>query len=244
MGERKGGPTGRSGAPSPTPPGSTVGPGLLDDLAARVLASYPYRFTVAETADDRRAAYRIRAAVSIEAGWGSPEDFPEGMERDEFDPLAVHVLGWDGAVPFCTGRLVFPPGPLPTEVACGSVVEPRGQVVDVGRMAVLRSHQTFGHGSFLALLCRLYREARAAEYAFACGMMAAPAMSLVDRLGLRLQQLGPQRLHHGQPRTPVRFVLTANVGPLVDRWSGVGHGGGPSTRQALTPPKPNEFDNP
>jgi hypothetical protein len=219
-------------------------PGLLDGLAERVLASFPYRFTVAGSPDERRAAYRIRATVSVEAGWASADDFPEGMERDDFDALAVHVLGWDGAEPFCTGRLVFPPAPLPTEVACSTVVQPRGQVVDVGRMAVLRSHQTFGHGSFLALLCRLYREARAADYEFACGMMAPQAMSLVDRLGLRLQHLGPQQLHHGQLRTPVRFVLASNAGPLVDRWSGVGHEGGPSTRQALTPPKPNEFDSP
>jgi GNAT superfamily N-acetyltransferase len=166
------------------------------------------------------------------------------MERDEFDAAAVHVLGWDGADPICTGRLVFPPGPLPTEVACGLVVEPQGQVVDVGRMAVLRSHQTFGHGAFLVLLCRLYREARAAGFQYACGMMAAPARALVDRLGLQLEQLGPERVHHGQPRAPVRFVLASNVAPLVDHWGADDQGGGPSTRLALTPPKPKEFDRP
>jgi hypothetical protein len=111
-------------------------------------------------------------------------------------------------------------------------------------MAVLRSHQTFGHGVFLVLLCRLYREARAAGFEFACGLMAPPARSLVDRLGLRLEQLGPDRVHHGQLRAPVRFVLASNVAPLVDRWDGADQGGGPSTRQALTPPKPKEFDSP
>ena len=146
--------------------------------------------------------------------------------------------------PVCTGRLVFPPGPLPTESACGLVVEPRGRVVDVGRMAVLRSHQTFGHGAFLALLCQLYREARTAGFDVACGMMAAPARSLVSRLGLRLEQLGPERGHHGQPRAPVRFLLASNVEPLVDRWADGVQGGGPSTRQAFTPPNPNEFDSP
>jgi N-acyl-L-homoserine lactone synthetase len=166
------------------------------------------------------------------------------MERDEFDAVAVHVLGWDADEPVCTGRLVYPPGPLPTEVACGLVVQPRGRVVEVGRMAVLRSHQTFGHGTFLALLCMLYRQAREAGYEVACGMMAAPARSLVDRLGLRLEQLGPEHVHHGQPRAPVRFALASNVAPLADRWGADDHGGGPSTRQALTPPKPNELDNP
>jgi len=220
------------------------GIGLLDHLAERLLAGSPYRFALAESAADRSTAYRIRATASVEAGWALPEAFPDGMERDAFDPVAVHVLGWDGGVAICTGRLVFPPGPLPTGGACGLVVEPHGQVVDVGRMSVLRSHQTFGHGAFLVLLCRLYREARAAGYEFACGMMASPARSLVDRLGLRLEQLGPERMHHGQLRAPVRFVLTSNAGPLVDRWGSEDQAGGPSTREALTPPNPKEFDSP
>jgi GNAT superfamily N-acetyltransferase len=168
--------------------------GLLDGLAQRLLAESAYRFSIADGSADWSTAFRIRATASIEAGWAWPDAFPDGMERDEFDDAAVHVLGWDGGDPICTGRLVFPPGPLPTEVACGLVVEPQGQVVDVGRMAVLRSHQTFGHGAFLVLLCRLYCEARAAGFEFACGVMAAPARSLVDRLGLRLEQLGPDRV--------------------------------------------------
>jgi GNAT superfamily N-acetyltransferase len=219
-----------------------VSAGLLDDLAERILRGSPFRFTIAANAAERSAAYRIRAAVSIDAGWATPDDFPQGMESDEFDDVAVHVLGWDGDEPVSTGRLVFPPGPLPTEVASGLVVPPQGRVVDVGRMAVLRSHQTFGHGTFLALLCRLYREARDAGFEYACGMMAAPAHSLLNRLGLHLEQLAPERLHHGELRAPVRFVLAANAAPLVARWAD--QGGEPSTRQALTPPKPKEFDSP
>ena len=124
--------------------GSSSGAGLLDGLATRILADSPYRFTRAVQPEDRATAYRIRASASVSAGWARPDDFPDGMERDPFDDVAVHVLGWDAAEPICTGRLVAPDAPLPTEVACGLVIEPRGEVVDVGRMAVLRSHQTFG----------------------------------------------------------------------------------------------------
>ena len=216
---------------------------VLDGLVERILRGSPYRFTTAVGAQQQSAAYRIRAAASVEAGWATPGDFPDGMERDAFDPVAVHVLGWDGDEPICTGRLVFPPGPLPTEEACGLVVEPQGQVVDVGRMAVLRAHQTFGHGTFLALLCALYREVRVAGHEIACGMMAAPARSLVGRLGVRLDELGPPRLHHGELRTPVRFILSANVSPIADRWDDRRHGGGPSTRQASTPPNPNDVES-
>lgn len=224
--------------------GPRHGVGLLDGLVERILSGSAYRFTLAAGPEDLHAAYRIRATASIEAGWASPAAFPEGLERDTFDPVAVHVLGWDGDTPVCTGRLVFPPGPLPTEAACGLVIEPRGAVVDVGRMAVLRSHQTFGHGTFLALLCRLYAEMRAAGYEVACGMMAGPARSLVDRLGLHLEELGPERLHGGQLRAPVRFALTANAATLTDRWADPPHGGGPSTRQASIPPKPKALDSP
>jgi GNAT superfamily N-acetyltransferase len=203
------------------------GAGVLDGLVERVLGGCRYRFTVANGPEERSVAYR----------------FPDGLETDEFDAVAVHVLGWDGPDPVCTGRLVLPPRPLPTEQACGLIVEPRGLVVDVGRMAVLRAHQSFGHGTFVALLCRLYREMRATGHEVACGMMAAPARSLLTRLGLRLEELGPERPHHGQLRAPVRFSLTANVAPLARTWRGADHGG-PRTRQASTPPKPKEFDNP
>lgn len=225
--------------------GRDAGPtgGLLDDLAARILAASPYRFTLATGARDRSIACRIRADVSVRAGWVAPGSLPGGLERDEFDDAATHVLGWDGAEPVCTGRLVLPPGPLPTEAACGLVVEPAGRVVEVGRMAVLPAHQTFGHGVFLALLCRLYLEARSAGFEVACGMMAAPARSLVARLGLRLEQLGPERAHHGQLRAPVRFALTADAGRLAERWAAGDQDGGPSTRQASIPPKPNEFES-
>ena len=84
-------------------------PGLLDELTGRILDSSPYRFTLAVEPDDRSTAYRIRALASFSAGWARPGDFPDGMERDEFDDVAVHVLGWDGPVAVCTGRLVFRP---------------------------------------------------------------------------------------------------------------------------------------
>ena len=91
----------RSRAPAP----AAEGPGLLDDLAGRILDSSPYRFTLAVEPHDRSTAYRIRALASVSAGWAQPGDFPDGMERDEFDDVAVHVLGWDGAVPVCTGSV-------------------------------------------------------------------------------------------------------------------------------------------
>jgi hypothetical protein len=190
--------------------------GILDGLVARVLATYPYRFTLAENSEARATGYRIRAEAAVAAGWAS--DFPDGLERDAFDEHAVHVLGWAGAEPVSTGRIVLPPGPLPTESACGIVVAPAGQVVDVGRMAVAQSHQDVEHAAFVALLCRLYLEMRTRGYAVACGMMSRRTRRLVSLLGLELEQLAPERAYWGEPRAPVRFELLANTASLTRRW--------------------------
>ena len=105
-----------------------------------------------------------------------------------------------------TGRVVLPPG-LPTEAACGIVVEPRGGVVDVGRMCVARSHQSREHAAFIGLMCRLYLVMREHGFGVACGMMSAPARALMRVFGLRLEILGPERAYWNEPRAPVRFSL-------------------------------------
>ena len=192
--------------------------GILDALVARVLDEYPYRFTLAGTEAERSIAYRLRAAAVVDEGWAAPETFPDGMERDDYDADAVQVVGWYEGDAVSTGRLVLPPGPLPTEDTCDIVVEPRGRVVDVGRMAVVRSHRTFQHAAFLALLCRLYLEMRTRGYEVACGMMSHRARRLVRLLGLELDELGEERTYWCEPRSPVRFVLTTNVAAIRQRW--------------------------
>lgn len=191
--------------------------GILDGLVARVLATYPFRFTLAADEADRTTAYQIRGAVVTEAGW-STAALTDGLERDDFDDQAVQILGWDGAEPVCTGRLVLPPADLPTEQACGIVVEPAGRVVDVGRMAVMHSRQNVEHAVFVALLCRLYLEMRNRGYEVACGMMSRRARRLVRLLGLRVEELGPDREYWGEMRAPVRFELMANRESLSRRW--------------------------
>jgi N-acyl-L-homoserine lactone synthetase len=191
--------------------------GVLDGLVAHVLESYPFRFTLASDEADRATAFRIRAAAVADAGWQVPIG-PNGLERDEFDDAAVQILGWDGADPICTGRLVLPPGQLPTERACGFRMQPAGRVVDVGRMAVARSRQDVEHAVFVALLCRLYREIRDRGFEVACGMMSRGARRLVQLLGLELEELGPDRDYWGEPRAPVRFELTADAATITRRW--------------------------
>jgi hypothetical protein len=195
------------------------GPVSLDALAQRILTRSGYRFTLADD-ETRDTAYRLRHEAVVEHGWphDSREGSVDGRERDQYDARAIHVLGWDGEQAIATGRLVRPPGPLPTEEACGLIVEPRGQVVDVGRMTVTRRHQGPDHPVFLALLARLYLEVRAGGFDVACGMMSPRARALVRMLGLQIEMLGDDRLYWGEPRAPVRFNVMINSAPLATRW--------------------------
>ena len=196
------------------------GPVSLDALAHRILDRSGYRFTLADGPAQQDAAYRLRHEAVIDGGWHheSGGDLRGGRESDKYDLRAIHVLGWDGEQVIATGRLVMPPGTLPTEEACGLVVEPQGEVVDVGRMTVARAYQGPSHPVFLALLARLYLEVRARGFAVACGMMSPRARSLVRLLGLQIEMLGDDRTYWGEPRAPVRFSVMINSTPLTTRW--------------------------
>ena len=182
----------------------------LDLLVSRMLARSPFDYRVTRDEPERELALRLRGQVVVAQGWRTVEQLPDGLERDEYDDRALHVLGWDGDVAMSTGRIVFPPG-LPTEDACGLVVDPPGGVVDVGRMCVLPEHQGLEHAALIGLMCRLYLEMRGHGYDVACGMMTARARILVRHLGLTIETLGADREYWNELRTPVRFSLLSQV---------------------------------
>ena len=168
-------------------------PRSVDRLVARTLAAFPFRFTVAEDDDERLVAYRLRQAAVIERGWNPPNGPAVDAEEDAYDNRAVHVIGWHDDTPVSTGRIVLPPGLLPTEEACALRIEPHGRVVDVGRMVVAPSHRDPHAGAFVALMARLYLEVRKQGFTVACGMMAPDVRHLVRQLGVQLDVLGPDR---------------------------------------------------
>jgi hypothetical protein len=188
----------------------------LDRLVARLVDAASLRFAAATTDAERDAAYRLRHAAVIAGSWAEPA--ADGREHDELDPAAVHVVGWDGPIAVCAGRLVLPPGPLPTELACGITVEPAGQVVDVGRMVVAPTHRGRDHRVFVLLLGHLYLEVRRLGFTVGCGMMTAPVRALARQLGFTLEVLGPERQHWHEPRAPVRFTAERQAASLLARW--------------------------
>jgi hypothetical protein len=192
----------------------------LDLLVTRLLARSPFEYRLAADDAERDLAFRLRGQVVVEQGWRRADELPGGLERDEYDDRALHVLGWDGDLAMSTGRVVLPPG-LPTEDVCGIVVDPPGEVVDVGRMCVVPGHQSLEHAALIGLMCRLYLEMRAHGYEVACGMMSARAQVLVRHLGLQIEPLGVERRYWNETRMPVRFSLLSNVEVLESgSWRG------------------------
>jgi len=202
---------------SPYNAGVSDGRISLDHLAHDIVGRSGFRFTVADDGT-RELAYQLRYRAVVDHRMEATEVFPDGRERDSYDDRAIHIIGWDADTPIATGRIVLPPGPLPTEKACGFTVDPCGRVADVGRMTVARTHQGPGaHSTFLALLARLYLEVRAQHFEFACGVMSPRARSLMRLLGLHVEVLGNDRPYWGELRAPVRFALTIDASPIATR---------------------------
>jgi hypothetical protein len=200
----------------------------LDRLAVVLAERSGVHFAVATTDADRDAVHALRQAAIDEHAWsdGRPgartglDPATAGFgERDEFDDRAVHLLGRRDGLATCCGRLVLPPGPLPTEVACGLVVEPVGRVVDVGRMVVEPHARGRDRTVFLALLAALYLETRTRGYDTGCGMMAPNVRGLVRHLGVRLDVLDVDREYWGAARAPVRFDVSLHGSAVLDRWT-------------------------
>ena len=189
---------------------------LLDALATTLARRSDLGFVVATTGAERAACLALRRRAVREGGW---DDAGDEDEEDPFDAVALHVLGSRQGEPCCCGRLVLPPGPLPTEVACGISIDPAGAVVDVGRMTVLGSVRRADRAAFVALLAALYLETRRRGYRTGCGMMAPNVRSLVRHLGVRLDVLGPDRIHRGALRAPVRFDVAVHAAGVIERWA-------------------------
>lgn len=194
----------------------------VDALAAQALCWVePVRFHLALSTADRDAAYRLRYQAVIGKGWMRPEDLPAGLERDEYDDRATHVLARDGEAVVATARLVFPEAGrrLPTEAAFDLRIEPRGRVVDAGRFVVARQYSSLEHRLLATLVAAIWLEVRKRGYSLVCAAFASTAMMRVyARMGLRMEVLAPPRRYWGEERYPVRFDAAASTSALLERW--------------------------
>jgi hypothetical protein len=189
-----------------TPPAPGVA--ALDRLARRlVTAALPLRLDVARGSGELRAVQRLRFEHVVEHGWARPDDFPDGLESDAHDDIAVPVAAWDGSVLVGTVRVVPPVAGrrLPTEEAFGLSIEPVGAVADMGRLVIAPSYRGDpSHRILGALLARGWQELRARGLEVVAGAAAAPLLERYRALGFQFELLGPPQHYWGEPRSPLR----------------------------------------
>ena len=188
----------------------------LDDLAARLLGdTTPLRVGIARTEAERIECYRLRYDAVVRRRWADPADYPDGLERDAYDDVALHLVGWLGDRLAATARLVLPrPGiRLPTEEAFGDTIEPAGRVADLGRMTVAKDVRG-GQNPLVSLLALGWRTARENGALALCAALTRSMTRLYDALGIPVAVVGPPRRYWGRDRYPI--VFDADARPRID----------------------------
>jgi N-acyl-L-homoserine lactone synthetase len=194
----------------------------LDGLARQLLAqAAPVRFDLARSPAEQEAVFRLRFETVVAEGWAAAADFPDGLERDEFDERAVHVAGWHDQALVAAARLVFPEPAvrLPTEREFDLRIEPVNAVVDVGRGIVVPAYRSRDHRMFAALLARCWLEVRARGLHHLCGAATPSRLGRYRQLGLPLRVLGPAQRYWGEERYPL-FLDGVEFGRSVLALSG------------------------
>jgi N-acyl-L-homoserine lactone synthetase len=193
----------------------------VDTIAARWLAeAAPVRLAVAASEADREATFRLRYHAIVERGWKQPEDMPDGIERDEWDDDALHVVAWEGANAVGSFRLIFPEAgrKLPVEEAFDLTIEPAGQVVELGRITVAHGASEAQRRVFKSLVAASWHQTRARGYVYLASDISAPVQRLYRTLGLRVLRLGPPLLYWGENRFPAICDVPGSAETLAQRW--------------------------
>ena len=185
------------------------GVAALDRLSEQLLAAAGgVRVAVAVTDEEREATFRLRYEQVVSQGWARAEELAAGLERDVYDADALHVGAWHDEALAGTLRLVLPsPGRrLPVEDAFELDIEPRGMVVEAGRLLVATPYRGDpAHRIWGALFARAWLTLRSHGFAVLAGAASPRMIQRLRALGLPFEILAPTRSHWGEERHPVRL---------------------------------------
>jgi N-acyl-L-homoserine lactone synthetase len=188
---------------------TSSGVAALDRLSERLLAGAPgLRVEVAATRAEHEAAYRLRYRQVVDGGWAARERLPAGVERDAYDPEALHVCAWRGEALIGTLRLVLPVAGrrLPVEEAFGLDIEPIGEVVEAGRLVIDPAYRGDpAHRAWGALFARGWLSMRSRGFAVLAGAASYGMVERLRALGLPFEILASARPYWGEQRHPVRL---------------------------------------
>jgi N-acyl-L-homoserine lactone synthetase len=193
----------------PESPATPAGVLALDRLSEHLLgAAAGLRVAVARIDAEREAAFRLRHEQVMAEGWADGKAPADGLEHDGYDADALHVCAWHDGVLIGTVRVVLPAPnrPLPVEAAFGLTVEPRGAVVEAGRLVIAPAHRGDpAHAAWGALFACAWLELRSRGFALLAGSATPRMVERLRRLGLPFEILGPARPYWGEDRHPVRL---------------------------------------
>jgi N-acyl-L-homoserine lactone synthetase len=207
--------------PEPFAPITPEALATVDAAAARWFAdAAPVRVALAASEGEREATFRMRYQAIVERGWKRPEEMPGGIERDEWDDHALHVVAWDGANAVGSFRLIMPEAGrgLPVEEAFGLTIEPAGQVAELGRITVAHGASEAQRRVFRSLVAGSWLQIRARGVFYLASDVTAPVQRLYSSLGLRIHRLGSPALYWGEYRFPVICDVPGSAETLARRW--------------------------
>jgi N-acyl-L-homoserine lactone synthetase len=191
-----------------------------DELARLTLErALPVRFDTAQSDEERRAIYALRFEAVAGRGWADASSLPDGLEHDEYDAAATHIIARSGSELVGTTRYVLPVRErlLPTEAAfdlrLGSM-----SVVDHSRTVVRARYRDRGHLVFAGLLFSTWIGIRKQGYDRLCGTASSSIRRLSNRLGIVLDICGPGREYWGEVRYPYIWDPEQSYRELADRW--------------------------
>jgi N-acyl-L-homoserine lactone synthetase len=177
-----------------------------DALASALLdRARPVRFRVASTDEELEAVFRLRYRISVERRWKSPDEMPNGIERDEYDDDdAAQIGGWDGGTLVATARVVYPVAGrrLPTEESFDVVAEPKGRVADASRLIVAPEYRDPERRVLGGLAASIWIAMAARGCPWAAVAVTDRIIELCKTLGFDVVVLGPPREYWGEQRRP------------------------------------------
>jgi|SRR5581483_1456048 len=187
---------------------------VLDDIASQaVAAARPLELRAARP-QELEAVFRLRYDAVIAAGWLGADTLPDGLERDDYDDVAVHVVALDSERVAGTARIVVADR-LPLEEAYDLALGRDGRPVELDRVVVSPEYRAAGSPLLFGLLGCGWLEARRRGRTGIAGIVSAPVLGRYESLGLRFDVLGPARTYWGEERFPVLLDLEATAALAV-----------------------------
>ena len=174
------------------------------------------RFGRASTAEERREVFALRAAAVIDAGWAQAGDLPEGLEHDELDARATHLVAVSGGRVVGTLRVAWDRGDVEAQLRTHELDLPIDGTMILGRLVVARPWRRRSREVTVGLYGELVRLALELGVRRGVSFVTESAVRWYRLGGIPLKVVGPPREVTGAPRSPAVFDVEVLNGFLAN----------------------------